>query len=177
MGNARGRTRSAKLGLRHKVAQGHGSVTRHFSKWCPPIEKVRTCPKRVQVLHLILSHRIHIWCISVWYIFLYIYHKNQANVSKYTGRLDPMGINPESTNCVLFLHESLRDSVQWYSQGVCFPQQHCTLTESRQPLGQIPTVTWEASLQLWDNLFNRSDDDVSCFSLDFSNTRGVFRCC
>lgn len=103
VGNARGRTRSAKLGLRHKVAQGHGSVTRHFSKWCPPIEKVRTCPKRVQVLHLILSHRIHIWCISVWYIFLYIYHKNQANVSKYTGPLDPMGINPESTVCCFYM--------------------------------------------------------------------------
>ena len=43
-----------------------------------------------------LSHRIHVWCIYTYNIYinkcLYIYHKNQPNVGKYTSPMDPMGM-------------------------------------------------------------------------------------
>ena len=94
-----------------------------ITEMVPPMEKVRTCPKRVQVLHLILSHRI---LLNGVYICSYTFTiKNQANVGTYTGPLDPMGINPESTNCVLFLNWiSPRLSSMIFSRCLFPPQQH-----------------------------------------------------
>ena len=51
------------------------------------------------------SQRIH-----VWYIYTYMYHKNQPNVGKYTIYMDPLGLNK-----ICFVLSQARKSITYFS--------------------------------------------------------------
>ncbi len=78
-----------------------------------------------------------------------------------------MGINPKSTNSVLFLDGSLRDSVLDDILKVSnFPQR----TTDTDGVTTTPRkyLTWPAFLQLRDNFSTDDSHEVSCFSLETS---------
>ena len=52
----------------------------------PYVMAYEIIPKYAWIVCHPLSHGI-----NAWYIFAYMYHKNQLNVCKYTSPTDPMG--------------------------------------------------------------------------------------